>query len=112
MKIKRLLCITLLILILSNLTANATPKIERHPISNTYTEGIYHFDKSIGTKISFRLLTEDKPINIIIINGNDFKYQIYLGGKTSKTDIYLDKPLNYHTVILVGEGEVSFNFEK
>ncbi|WP_315080978.1 hypothetical protein [uncultured Clostridium sp.] len=114
-KLKKL--IIFIFIILSTIT-NTQLKTNAHisepvPTAKIYTEGIYHFDKSIGEKVTLKLVTPDKPITLIIIEDSTdkLKYYFNLNNNTNSTDVFLDIPLDKHTVILKGDGQLSFTFE-
>lgn len=111
MKFKKTLMVLIIIITIFNVNAYATPHYKYQPHADVYKEGIYHFQKSIGNKMTFTLLTPDKCMNIVIIENNDIKYYIQLNEKSLKTEIFLEKPLKVHTSILIGDGEMSFTFE-
>ena len=83
------------------------------PTAKVFTEGIYHFDNSVGKKLTLKLITPDKPVTLILIDDSNNKLRCYLdfNSTTESIDIYLSKPLNKHTTILKGDGQLSFTFE-
>lgn len=110
-KIKKLLYALLVLIMCTNTIVYAAPESAPYPIANTYTEGIYHFENSIGNKIILELTTKDKPVSFAIFYEGDLKYFVNLNPKFPKTEVTLAQPLNQHTAIIVGEGELAFSFE-
>lgn len=109
-KIRNFIFMLLFILnvsIITDASVNSVP-----PIANVYTEGIYHFDEGAGNVMTLELVTLDKPMTFIIIDGesNKMKYYIEFTNEFRKVDLYLDKPLPQHTTIIVGEGQLGFTF--
>lgn len=93
-----------------NIVKASEPKIS--PTAGIYTEGIYHFSKSTGNQINLTLSNLDEPMNVIIIDksSNSLKYFLNFTKDNSKVSIDLYKPLEEHTVIIEGKGEIAFSF--
>ncbi|MBM6837878.1 hypothetical protein H9X77_06420 [Clostridium saudiense] len=92
---------------------NASISIPNIPTADIYKEGIYHFEKGVGTKLNIKLATLDKPMTVIVMEGNNkVKYYLYLTKDSNTVNILLDSPLNQHTVLIVGNGEIAFTFEE
>ncbi|MDR5587361.1 hypothetical protein [Clostridium aquiflavi] len=112
---KLLIFIFIIFCIIINTPLKASAyKSEPVPTAKIYTEGIYHFDKSIGQKVTLRLITPEKPITVIIIeDSNDkLKYYFNLNNSINLTNVFLNIPIDKHTVILKGEGQLSLTFEE
>ncbi|AIY81426.1 hypothetical protein FDC58_00860 [Clostridium botulinum] len=114
---KTFIFIFLISCIIINIPLKASAcKSEPVPTAKIYTEGIYHFDKSIGqkVKITLKLITPDKPITLIIIEDehDKLKYYFNFNHNTNLTDVFLDSPISKHTVILKGDGQLSLTFEE
>ncbi|MBN1075477.1 hypothetical protein DVV91_14110 [Clostridium botulinum] len=115
-KLKKLIIYTFIILsIITNISINANAHAsEPVPTAKIYTEGIYHFDKSIGKKVTLKLITPQKPITVIIIEDehDKLKYYFNLNKNIPLTDVFLDIPISKHTVLLEGPGQLSLTFEE
>ncbi|WP_252226565.1 hypothetical protein [Clostridium sp. ZBS2] len=112
---KLLIFIFIIFCIIINTPLKASAyKSEPVPTAKIYTEGIYHFDRSIGQKVTLRLITPEKPITVIIIeDSNDkLKYYFNLNNNINLTNVFLNIPIDKHTVILKGEGQLSLTFEE
>lgn len=93
--------------------ANASIYAPNIPKADIFKEGIYHFDQSTGKKINLKLATPDNPMTIIVIEDDTgrLKYYIRLDEVSTSVNIFVDNPLNKHTVIILGTGEIAFTFE-
>lgn len=82
------------------------------PISNVYKEGIYRFDITCThCTANVRLLSNDKPAVILIIN-EDHTERLFQKCSDSSITLNVGKLTNKDTVVIVGEGEFFINFIK
>ena len=108
--------IILLMFLLINTTitsAATTNNPEGKPIADIYTEGIYKFTTGPGSKMTFELLTQDKPITFILYDSVDkeVKYMFKLDNNTKRIEVDLAKPVGSHIGIVIGDGEMAFTYE-
>lgn len=113
MKKFRAFLFSIILFSISMMPANASIYAPNIPKADIFKEGIYHFDQSTGKKINLRLATPDNPMTIILIENNTYrlKYYIHLDQNSNTVNIFLDNPLDKHTVIILGTGEIAFTFE-
>lgn len=115
MKFFRTFLFSIILFSISIIPVTASIYAPNIPKADIFKEGIYHFDQSTGKKITLKLTTLDKPMTIIVIdnaNGTDkLKYYIRLEENSNAVNILLDNPLDKHTVIILGTGEIAFTFE-
>lgn len=113
MKNFRSFLFSIILFSISIIPVNASIYAPNIPKADIFKEGIYHFDQSTGNKINLKLATSDNPMTIIVIeNDTDrLKYYIYLDKNSNTVNILLDNPLDKHTVIILGTGEIAFTFE-
>lgn len=87
---------------------------QNRPIANVYKEGIHHFNDGSGRKISLKLVTPDKKADVMIIDDKEMNLKHYLsfGKNCTSTDMVFESPEDKYTVIIVGDGEIAFTFER
>ncbi|MDY4950626.1 MAG: hypothetical protein SO128_14810 [Clostridium cadaveris] len=112
MKKLKYIIMAVLIIACTSVTVNAKP-ITFSPTAGIYKEGIYHFSKCLGNKVSLKLTTPEENIIMMIIKNEDgvLKYFVNFGETCKAVDIFLELPVEKYTVILIGEGEIAFTFE-
>ncbi|MDO5517941.1 MAG: hypothetical protein Q4F66_10320 [Clostridium sp.] len=108
---KRLAAFLLIICTISSTCAYAAPEAKYQPIADSYSEGIYRFQSGIGNTLSFKLLTSDKPVIIMLIEDDNLKYYAQLDKNFKEVRIFLNDPLKTHTAVVIGDGQLSFTFE-
>ncbi|MBE6049783.1 MAG: hypothetical protein E7214_03740 [Clostridium sp.] len=111
MKLKKIVIITLMILMNFNTNVLAAPESQTKPIANVYKEGIYHYNTSIGKKIMFKLSDPSKAASITIYSGDKILLFIELNDKFDTYEIGVKEPIENLTAVIVGSGEVAFTFE-
>lgn len=109
--VKKIAAFLLIICTISYTLAYAAPEAQYQPIADSYKEGIYHFKSGTGNALTFKLLTPDKPLIIMLIEDENLKYYAKLDKSFKEARIFLNDPLKAHTAVLVGNGELSFTFE-
>ncbi|MGL5379081.1 hypothetical protein [Clostridium sp.] len=82
------------------------------PHARTYKEGIYKFNRELGSIVQVDVVNPKKPVNIVVVEDStrELKYYLKLDNNVWSASFKLYDTTVDYTVVVLGDGEVAIRF--